>query len=351
MKSGKLTAYSGMTTKIRAMKKRLLSSEQYEEITGLKTVSELLTYLQTFPAYSEVLSGIDSTQAHRGEIESRLTFSTYHDFSKIFHFAGTSQRKYLEFYFMKYEIATLKACMRNIMDSRSSTIPMLVDKHFKRNSKLNIDNLVNSNTMEEFISNLNGSVYEKVIKAVSNLENPVLFDYEMSLDLFFFSYIWNHADSFVPKGEKKYFINSFGSQVDLLNILWIYRMKHYYSVSHSQIYSFLIPIYYNLDRSNIKAFVECESDGEFFELLNKCYYGRTYGFNDYDDMETQFGSVLNTIYMKDFKTAPYSLAAINAYLHLKSLEVAKIITAMECIRYGYDSENIAHYINRKKGVL
>ena len=87
-------------------------------------------------------------------------------------------------------------------------------------------------------------------------------------------------------------------------------MKHYYSVSHSQIYSFLIPIYYNLDRSNIKAFVECESDGEFFELLNKCYYGRTYGFNDYDDMETQFGSVLNTIYMKDFKTAPYSLAAI-----------------------------------------
>ena len=55
--------------------------------------------------------------------------------------------------------------------------------------------------------------------------------------------------------------------------------------------------------------------------------------------------------MKDFKTAPYSLAAINAYLHLKSLEVAKIITAMECIRYGYDRENIAHYINRKKGVL
>ena len=41
MKSGKLTAYSGMTTKIRAMKKRLLSSQQYEEITGLKTVSEL----------------------------------------------------------------------------------------------------------------------------------------------------------------------------------------------------------------------------------------------------------------------------------------------------------------------
>ena len=117
------------------------------------------------------------------------------------------------------------------------------------------------------MSNLNGSVYEKVIKAVSNLENPVLFDYEMSLDLFFFSYIWNHADSFVPKGEKKYFVNSFGPQVDLLNILWIYRMKHYYSVSHSQIYSFLIPIYYNLDRSNIKAFLNVKVMENFLNFL------------------------------------------------------------------------------------
>ena len=164
MRNGKLVAYSGMTTKIRAMKKGLISQSEYDEIANLKTVPDLISY-----------------------VESRMTFSTYYDFSKIFHFAGNMQKRYLEFYFMKYEIATLKASMRNIMDSRNSTIPVLVDKHFKRHSKLDIDNLINSSNMEEFVNNLSGSVYEKTIRKVYELDSPTLFDYEMSLDLFFFN--------------------------------------------------------------------------------------------------------------------------------------------------------------------
>ena len=101
-------------------------------------------------------------------------------------------------------------------------------------------------------------------------------------------------------------------------------MKHYYTVTNTQIYSFLIPINYNLDRSTIRSFVEAESDDVFFGILNSCYYGRVYGFNDVDDMETQFGGILDQIYTKDFKESPYSLACINAYLHLKNLEVAKV---------------------------
>ena len=186
MRNGKLVAYSGMTTKIRAMKKGLISQSEYDEIANLKTVPDLISYLQTFPSYADVLSDLDASTAHRGDVESRMTFSTYYDFSKIFHFAGNMQKRYLEFYFMKYEIATLKASMRNIMDSRNSTIPVLVDKHFKRHSKLDIDNLINSSNMEEFVNNLSGSVYEKTIRKVYELDSPTLFDYEMSLDLFFF---------------------------------------------------------------------------------------------------------------------------------------------------------------------
>lgn len=351
MLNGRLTAYSGMTTKIRAMKKRLLSSAQYEEITRIATVSELISYLQSFPTYADVLSNIDAANAHRGEIESRMTFSTYSDFSKIYHFAGNAQKKYLEFYFMKYEVAFLKTCMRNIMDSRPDTAPVLTDRHFRRHSKINIDKLLLSTNMDDFVENLAGSVYEKPIRKVHKLEDAALFDYEMTLDLAFFTYIWKHPALFVPKGEKCHFENAFGSQVDLLNILWIYRCKNYYTISDAQIYSFLIPVYYNLDRSNIKSFVEAENNQVLFQLISDCYYGRVYGFDSTKSMESQFGDILNIINMKDFKESPYSLAAINAYFHLKNLEVAKVVTAMECIRYGYKPELIAEYIDQKRGVL
>ncbi len=333
MRNGRLTAYSGMTTKIRAMKKNLLSPAQYEEITHITTVPDLISYLQNFPSYASVLINMDAANTHRGAVESRMTFSTYSDFSKIYHFAGNAQKKYLEFYFMKYEIAVLKACMRNIMDSRRTNAnPVLTDKHFKRHTKINIDKTINSTTMDEFIENISGCVFEKPLRKVHQLENPTLFDYEMTLDLSFFTHIWKHPENFVPKGEYKYFENAFGSQIDLLNILWIYRCKNYYTLSDSQIYSFLIPVNYHLERSRIKEMVEAENNNILFELISSCYYGKTYGFDSSKSMESQFGSILNDIYMKDFKESPYSLAAINAYFHLKNLEVAKVVTAMECIR-------------------
>ncbi len=346
-----LIAYSGMTTKIRAMKKNLISPAQYEEITHITSVPELINYLRTLPSYAAVLSDLNTGDVHRGEVESRMTFSTYSDFSKIYHFAGNNQKHYLEYYFMKYEISTLKACMRNIMDSRTDTIPVLVDKHFKRHSKLNIDKLISSVTMDEFLENLSGTVYEKPLKKVLKMELPTLFDFEIALDLFFFSYVWNRRDLFVPKGEINHFVNSFGVQIDLLNILWIYRCKNYYTVSPAQIYSFLIPVYCNIDRSLIKKLVETKDNKELFDLIRSCYYGKNYSFDPEQSMESQFGAIMHTIYLKDFKESPYSLTAINAYFHLKNVEVAKVVTAMECIRYGYQPAMIAQYINQKRGVL
>lgn len=351
MLNGKLTAYSGMTTKIRAMKKKLLSPAQYDEIAHMSTVSDLISYLQTIPSYAGVLMNINPADAHRGEIESKMTFSTYNDFSKIYHFAGNAQKKYLEFYFMQYEIKILKACMRNIMDSRTDLDPVLTDKHFKRHSKINIDKLSTAVTMDDFIEGLAGSVYEKPLKKVNELDAPILFDYEMTLDLFFFTFIWNHQDMFVPKGERDYFVKAFGSQVDLLNILWIYRCKNYYVLSDAQIYSFLIPINYNISKLEIKSFVEAPDNKKLFELIQNSYYGRTYGFDSSKPMESQFGGILYDINMKTFKDSPYSLAAISAYFQLKNLEVTKVVTAMECIRYGYKPEVISQYIEQKRGVL
>ena len=220
---------------------------------------------------------------------------------------------------MKYEISILKACMRNIMDSRSNANPVLTDKHFKRHTKINIDKLVLSNTIEEFVDNLSGTLYEKPLREVLKLDNPVLFDFEMNLDLFFFSYIWNHPDYFVPKGERPYFKKSFGPHIDLLNMLWIYRCRNYYVLSDAQIYSFLIPVNYYLDKNEIKRMVEAENNTVLYEIISNSYYGKTYGFDSTKNMEAQFSDILDTINMKDFKDAPYSLAAINAYFHLKNM--------------------------------
>ena len=69
---GNLLEYSGIITKLRAMEARLLTDEQFEEISALTSVTELVSYLNTNSSYQDVLQDMDETMLHRGNIEKVL---------------------------------------------------------------------------------------------------------------------------------------------------------------------------------------------------------------------------------------------------------------------------------------
>ena len=79
-----LLAYSGITTKVRAMESRLLKPEQFQQMAELEDVRSAADYLKGQPAYAEVFDGLDDTRLHRGYIEQILTQSEYRDFTKLY---------------------------------------------------------------------------------------------------------------------------------------------------------------------------------------------------------------------------------------------------------------------------
>ena len=81
---GNLLAYSGIVTKIRAMKSKLLKPEQFEAIAALGSVPEVVDYLKKNTAYAEALSSLEESQIHRGNIEKVLVQSLYHDYTKMY---------------------------------------------------------------------------------------------------------------------------------------------------------------------------------------------------------------------------------------------------------------------------
>ena len=168
----------------------------------------------------------------------------------------------------------------------------------------------------------------------------------MGLDLFYFASIWKAKDSYSKK-ECAYITKSYGSRIDLLNMLWIYRCKSYYSVSSASIYTFLIPVNYKLKKSDIKNIVEAPTIEDTISLISKTRYGKHFDFTSKMPFEEQCNHIMDEIIFKDFKESPYSLAAINGYFHMKNSESAKIITALECIRYQYSPEKTLQYINGK----
>ena len=103
-----LFRYSGLTTKVRAMSGALLSKEDFDQISTLGNVPEVVAWLKKKPSYGKVLGNENENTMHRGQAEGRIKRSFYADFSKLYRFSNMEQRNFLDTYFRRYEITCLK---------------------------------------------------------------------------------------------------------------------------------------------------------------------------------------------------------------------------------------------------
>ncbi len=344
---GDLLSYSGITTKVRAMESHLITDSQFREMAALETVADAVEYLQRLPAYEGLFANLDGVELHRGAIEQRLILSQYQDFAKLYRFANLTQRKFLDLYFMHFEIDILKKCFRNAMGRNRLDIDLSVfQDFFEKHSSLDLMKLSSSATPQEFIANLEGSVYYDLLSHLDDVEQPSLFDYEVHLDLLYFKTIWKVKGKYLTRKEQALLSRCFGSKLDLLNIQWIYRSKKYYHLQPSDIYSLLIPIHYHLNKEHITKMAEAGNLDEFYSILKTTCYGRTEDLETTDrpDLEHLTQNILNKVYHSASQQNPYSIATLNSYLYFKEKEIQKIITLIESIRYRVSPEEIISYV-------
>ncbi|MCD2493333.1 V-type ATPase subunit [Lacrimispora sp. NSJ-141] len=346
---GNLFAYSGITTKIRAMQSRLLKKEDYQNLCSLRSVYEADAYLRRCPTYEKLFISVGTEDLHRTELEGLLHYSLYEDYGKLYGFSNLRQRKFLDLYFLNYEISVLKTCLRSVFsDTHLFYDVSLFKPFFDKHSKFDIEAAAHANSMADFLSCLKDSEYYKVFSEVERTGSAALFDYENHLDLYYFRKSWSNLKKYLKSDEQKEVLLSFGSRLDMLNIQWIYRSKKYYSLSSAEVYGLLIPITYKLKTEQLKALVDAESLDLFFSALRETRYKtmEEYWTRDNISLEDSFRLILDKIYKRQSQKDPYSIATLNAYLYNKEQEVENITTAIEGIRYHLDPDIILQQINQ-----
>lgn len=345
-----LLTYSGITTKVRAMESRLLTDGQFREMAELEDVRSAADYLKQQPAYEEIFSNLDDTKLHRGYLEQILTQSEYRDFTKLYRFASLTQRKFLDLYFMHYEIDIIKQILRHVINHQTAILDLsMFQDFFNKHSAIDLVALAESENLQDFISRLEGSAYHALLIRLTDNDRVSVFDYELQLDLFYFKSIWNVKTKVLSKKEQKILAECFGCRLDLLNIQWIYRSKLYYSLPEADIYALLIPVRYRLKTPQVKQLVEAANLEEFYQVLKNTAYGR---FPDMDldgspDVELLYHQILNRIYNNTSRKYPYSIAVLDSYLYFKELEMQKIITTLEGIRYGLSANEISALVAKQ----
>lgn len=342
---GNLLEYSGIVTKIRAMEARLLTPLQFEEIASVKSVPDLVAYLIEHSSYSQVLREMDESLLHRGNIEKVLILSLYDDYTKIYRFCGLQQRRFLKLYLKRYEVDLINYCLRIVINHYQEPFDLNHKKpFFDRYSQLSIEKLITSRTTDQLVEMLKDTEYYRPLSRLRDKGSVTLFDYDLALNLYYFTTVWKERKKVLKKKELELFTKDCGSKIDFLNMQWIYRAKKHFSLPAADIYALLIPIHYRLRTEQIKAMVECGSLEELFALLKTTSYARHYDFTPDATMEQIYRDCLYRLYSIDRRRDPYSIASINTYLFLKEEELRKLTTAMECIRYGLPPGETLKYV-------
>lgn len=345
---GNLLSYSGLSTKIRAMSKKLITEEQLQEIAGLEHVSQVAAYLKKTPEYRTYWASLDETLLHRGDLEKLLKKSIFQDFSRIYHFANSSQRKFLGLYAKRYEIRVLKELMTNLFDHRPTQLVDLspYTDFFRQHSKLDLPKLVQCSTMEEFIQALQGNEFYLPLSRIQDREHALIFDYGMALDLYYFTQIWNIRKKLFSGHDLEEITKAYGEKFDLLNLQFIHRSKQIFQMAPAEIYTLLIPMNYKLKKEEIKALTEASNPEEYQALLKSTYYGRRYEELTPATIEEFYNYTLRNILENEARKDPYSVAVIYSYLYHKEHEVMRLTIAIECVRYGVHAQQTMHYIQR-----
>ena len=337
-------SYSGINTKVKAMSHKLISKEDLQKIANIDSVADFISYLKIHPGYHDLFEKYDERQIHRGEAERILINALYQDYTRIYRFANEWQRKDLELVFFRYEVNVLKACIRLIHNNENAYDLSTFHPFFTKHSKVDVNKLSTSHTMEEYINNLKGTDYYNMLVKLSSKSNLSSFDYEMALDVYYFTKSWKVKDKSLSGDNIGAFTHRIGTEIDLLNIMWIYRSKKMYDMGSSDILTYLIPINYRLSVVQLGKLISAATLEEFMNLLSTTKYKNFALYLRNGTMEHEYTRIISKIFLYNITRYPASMAVVNYYLFRKDKEIDLLTTALECIRYGLDLKKKQEYL-------
>jgi len=124
-------------------------------------------------------------------------------------------------------------------------------------------------------------------------------------DIDFYLNAWR-ATKKLSKPHRNAMQRALGMEIDLLNILWMYRLKRFYGVAGSATYGFLIPICYKLDSQATARLAAHKTVSGFVSEVEGTAYGSV--FSDFLQAEERLQDAVKTRYREEGRRSYIALA-------------------------------------------
>lgn len=339
--------FAAANTKIRVLKSKLLTEEDYIKLMKMDNINAQIDYLRNNTVYIEELRKVDKIRNIQ-QVEAELERHLIYQFDKLMNFFTDEYKELFKAFLLRHEIEDLKLYLRvlerNEDINQIAKSSVLKEKHYN----FDIEKVEESSNLDELIENLKGTIFYKVLAPYRNEDKTrIMFYMEMNLDRMYFNLLHTINDK-LRKEDKTILQDFLGRNVDLLNIEWIYRGLKFYNLLPEELINYTLPngLYFNYDNLKEMSYSSLEHLKEI--VLNSKY---SFLFDEEKDidlyLERRVQRYLREISFNYFKKAKNNISLALGYLHILEYEIRDIISILEATNYGLTKDETRDYLVRQ----
>jgi len=340
-----LIKYSGIATKARAMYGKRLRLQDYERMSTMTSVSDIIDYLRTKPAYGRALSENPTRSGFSGDYESAIRYIYKDEFLRLYRFLCDESGVLLRLLMVRYESDEVLHFIRVLISGRQSEYRPYMSDSLREFSDLPYDSFSKCGDFASFVEQLSGTPYAQLLSPFLRDGQDIPYTrIEVSLRNYYFKRTFDELKEYSDKGTADEIRGLVGTEIDMMNFNHIIRCKKYFRQSDEHLYSFLIPISYNLDKKALNRMINAKDADAAFDEIYNTPYRRFFTENRFDNIDRYNDQLLFDRASRIVNAGSPSVCVAFAVLYCRQIEIRNIIHIIQGVHYGISPDQILSYI-------
>lgn len=328
--------YEALATKARAMYGRRLRRAELARIARLGSVQEVLAELCQQPAWAQAAQALAGEPlVTRARLEDALRGQVRQEGLRLASFLPQKDWPLMDFPVRRAELERILAALRRLHAGLYRETEELPRAYVSR-ARVDLEKLRQCTDFNGLVDATQGSIFHDALNRLRAGET--LPDYGIT-EALLWSVYYRYTLQLVARryaGDTRRLLEqSVGSQVDMLNIMNILRMKQYFP-EEDDFLPVLLPNHYKVRPEQIRAMCSAPTAQAVMEMVEATPYASAFRGAAPEELQNRYGAVLYQLSRRQLRMGKPSVYTAVAYLNLRELELRAVVSAVETVKYQQD---------------
>jgi vacuolar-type H+-ATPase subunit C/Vma6 len=327
--------YEALATKAKAMYGKRLRHADYVRMAAMGSVKEIYADLRQHPVWGGAMGRVDEDNGiyHRAQLEGALREQIRLEYIRLSAFVPQSDRALMEFPVLRSELDGLLFTLTRLQAGRIKEVEPLPTA-FIRHSKTDERALPLCTDYDGLLEAAKESIYYDALLHLRPADGG-LPDYTVTESLLFSVY-YSHVMKVIQKryeGDvKRTLEKSVGSQVDMINIMHVLRLKHFFPETDNFL-TVLLPTSYRLRPEQIRDMCAAQGPDGVLAVVDNTPYAQVFRGASVAQLQRLYVEARGKLNRRQLMMGKPSVYSAVAFLDLREMEMKELITVIETVKY------------------